>query len=210
MGIKLDLLPPSRYEGGLLNYINQNFIRIQQAFGKAMNGGAGTAEPQDPSTGDIWIDTTTKTVKVYISTEWLVVGSYESRTWTPIISQPGATGRNVLQADYQFDGDFVVGEVTLQIIGTGTANNPIVVTAPVAALHFHGQTVGVGHVYDAGTNTRYPGHVVMPSTTTLALLDSAVSGLGLLYLGNTGTSYNQAIANGDAVFMNFKYRRAGT
>lgn len=205
MGIKLDLLPPSRYQGGLLNYIAQNFIRIQNAFGKAQAGGASTTEPSDPSTGDAWIDTTTKTYKIYDGTDWLIVSSYESTDWTPVVSQPGAVGRTLISATYQFQGDYVSGDCFLALTGTGTANTAITITKPVAshASMNAGFPCGAGYLYNANLNVRVPIYPIV-NVNNFVFGDQGIS--SGVSIGQTGSAFNEALVNTDSIGFIFRYR----
>lgn len=202
--IKFDLLPPAQYESGVVNWVAQSFIRIQQALGKASGLSVSSTEPGDPATGDIWVDTTTKTVKIYTGAEFMILGSYESVDYSPLLLQPGAFGRTVVSATYQYSGDYIIGEISLSVTGTGNANTAISVSMPVAGVAAAaGQCVGHGYIYDASAGTRIPLQPVIVGTNFL--LGDATQAIGVA-LGQNTSAFNAALVNTDAILFNFRYR----
>lgn len=204
MPIKFDLLPPAQYDSGVINWVAQSFVRIQQALAKATGLVIGTTEPGDPTTGDFWMDTTTKTIKVFDGAEFLIVQSYESTSYSPLLLQPGAFGRTVVSATYQYEGDYVTGEVSLSVTGTGNANTAVSVSMPVTpATEAAGACAGHGYIYDASAGTRIPLQPVIVGTNFL--LGDATQGTGVA-LGQNTSAFTAALVNTDAILFNFRYR----
>lgn len=207
MGIKFDLLPPAQYDSGVVNWVAQSFIRIQQAFARAIGGGAGTTSPTSPAAGDIFTNTTAKTLETTPDgITFKKVGSYDELTWSPVISQPGALGRTVTYANYQYEGAWITGELLLTLTGAGTANTKITITPPLNAESNLSQACGYGYIYDASSNTRVP-VIVFYAANNFEMLDATQGTVGLS-IGQTGTAFAVALANGDAVTFNFRYRWA--
>ncbi len=127
-------------------------------------------------------------------------------SYTPTLIQSGAVTKTVTYAHYTQVGKWVRFEVKLTVTGTGTATNAITVSLPVtaiasAALTFAG---GVGAV--SNVTSTYPGLSFIVTTTTCALIDSAI--IGGAQLGATGSSTTAALANTNVVYMGGSYEAA--
>jgi hypothetical protein len=205
MGIRFDPSLIPRYDSSLLRYLNENFQQMKRLLARASILDSGTTEPGDPSTGDLWVNTTRKTLEIYTGTEFLPVGSYESIDWSPVISQPGAIGRTIISCTYQYRGDFIEGDLLVSITGTGTANTEITITKPVASLAAinAGQHVGEGYLYNANLNVRVPVSVIM-TATVMKMGDLGIS--SGVHIGSTGSAFNEAVVNTDALALKFRYR----
>lgn len=203
MGIKLDLLPPAKYESGLLNYVAQNFTRIQNAFAKVQGGAASADSPSDdPTPGDTWVDTTTKSYRVWDGTQWAIISSYVHQTFSPVITQGVTVSRTVDSCVYQYQGDYVVGEWFCTMTGSGTASNLISVTGPVGIASQAGQAIGYGRLIRSGGID--PLTAVVGGGTSIRFTDQAQAYTN--FFGAAGSSRTAALASGDALVFSFRYR----
>lgn len=206
MPIRFDPSLIPRYDSSLLRYLNENFQQLKRLLGRAGILDVSATEPGDPGSGDIWINTVRKAVEIYDGTDFKVVHSYEELTWSPVISQPGATGRTVTRADYQYAGAFIEGELIAAMTGNGTANNICSITMPVAPIASNGQTVGYGYLYDASANQRIPVTPIAVGGVFQFIDTSRPSGAELI--GQTNSAFAVALAANDTWTFNFRYRWA--
>jgi len=203
---RLDLLAPSRYESGFLNWANQNFLRIQQAFGKVLTGGSSGSEPNDPTTGDVWIDSTTKTFRIWDGADWKFLHSYEAGNFTPTIIQSVTVSRTITSCTFQYSGDYIEGEFLFLITGSGTNTHAITIGTPTPSFLLNaGEEVGTGYIFDASSGTRIPFQLV--ASGGRFLVGDATQGAGNAF-GQAGTAFAQGLVNGDAITGRFKYRWA--
>jgi hypothetical protein len=121
--------------------------------------------------------------------------------WTPTVTQNGARTFTTTYAYYTTHGKTVHVIAKLVITDAGTAGNVISVgSLPVAILNAAGDgldTVGKFTYLDGGTF--YVGNAYGATTTSVSfVVHNATSGLGI--------SPSFAVANGDAIGINLKYR----
>jgi hypothetical protein len=127
-------------------------------------------------------------------------------TWTaytPVLDQNGTVAATVSSARYTRINDTVIGQVRLNVTGTGTANQSLKVSLPVTANNTI-VSAGIGDIYDSSTGTMYDGFLFVASAdpdNVLIVGDWAGNGVW-------GTSPNLAITNGDVIWLQFNYEAA--
>jgi hypothetical protein len=107
---------------------------------------------------------------------------------------------------YAREGRKITVSLNLAITSAGTANTNVVVTLPVTAAHSAALVAGAGYILDASASAQYPGLPYLASTTTVGLMSTAGTALGLL--GATGTSFTAALASADVFQASFVYESA--
>lgn len=141
-------------------------------------------------------------------------------TFSPTITQSGTVTRTATRAKYARYGRTIHFSMLLSVIGTGTAENDITITLPVASASAD-VMVGTGYIYDASANTVHPGWAYATSTTVVKLIaieaaiDNSVSpsttANGLVgapfYLGSNN-SFDEALASGDSIVVSGTYEAA--
>lgn len=96
MPVNFSPKPIVRFEETLLNYMNINFQRVQDAFKRAQQGTVSTTAPPSPQTGDTYYNSTSQTSFRYNGTAWVeevFMGNRDS-----LVTSPGATAPNVTLA----------------------------------------------------------------------------------------------------------------
>lgn len=121
--------------------------------------------------------------------------------------QGGAIASTASYAEYQISGGWCSVEAVLIAGGAGVGNNAIRLGLPVAAAHAAGQTIGDGYIFDASGNVRYPFQVVATAVNQASFIDGPNPGVGVL-IGQTGSSFNLALANPDTFVLHLHYRCA--
>lgn len=199
-----NLIP--RFDSTFLNYINQNFIRLQTALDRAAVETISTTAPTDPYTGQMYTDTALGITYIYSGSAWVPFKHWGAGTaYTPSWTQGGVITKTVNAITQYFqEGKNVWGSVyMLATGGAGAANTAQTVGTPVTAAAAVFQEVGSGHFYDASAGLNYPFLVVMASTTTFQFITTGAPS-GVL-LGQTGSDNNAAVVNTDGIFFNFRY-----
>lgn len=125
-------------------------------------------------------------------------------TWTPTLTQSGSVTVTVVWARYARYGRTIHFSAVLSVTGSGTSSNEVLVSLPVTAASSAFPVGGSGYVVDSSASTQYPGLPYLKTTTTIGLLPSATTGLGLL--GALG--FTAALASGDAVAISATYEAA--
>lgn len=125
-------------------------------------------------------------------------------TYVPTLTQSGSVTKTDTYAKFVRLGRTIIGEVSLAVTGTGTAANAVIVTLPVTAAAAN-LVVGSGWIYDASTNTIWPG-VAEDETTTTFRLRSASGAAGAGWLGVQ--DFTAALASTDLVRAHFMYEAA--
>lgn len=121
-------------------------------------------------------------------------------TYTPTLTQSGTVTKTVTQANYVRLGDLVICQVALAATGSGTANNAIIVTLPVNALHT-GFQVGNGHWFDTSATQNYQTHAYLYSATQLIFYRVDTTTASAI-----GVDPNLALASGDIVDFTVIYQ----
>lgn len=119
-------------------------------------------------------------------------------TYTPVVVQSNTPTLTVETAKYHTVAGMTHVVAHVAITGTGTANNAIRISLPVASNSYRCQ--GIGMVYDASAGTYYSGAAIFVTTTTVEIRPNGVPALGA-----TSSSMTAALASGDVVSINLQY-----
>ena len=119
--------------------------------------------------------------------------------------QGGAIASTASYAEYQISGGWCSVEAVLVAGGAGVGNNPIRLGVPVSPAYIAGQTVGDGYLYDASVGVRYPFQVIATAANQFSFIEGPNPGVGVL-IGQTGSSFNLALANTDTFVLHLHYR----
>jgi hypothetical protein len=158
--------------------------------------------------GQIIYETDTDLYRAYLGgwIDWGSLGAWQ--TYTPTLTQSGIVTKTVTYARYNKIGRQVTLAIRLDFTGAGTGNNAILVGLPLTAAVAGDVPLGQGIFYDsAPTPQIYVAAAVLNSTTTIGFYD-ATTPTGVVKLGQTGTSFNGAVASGDAILINGTYESA--
>lgn len=128
-------------------------------------------------------------------------------TWVPVVTQSGTVTCTVNRAVYARASRLIHFEALLTVTGSGTANNDISVTLPVAAAFAGNSFAGMGQVYDASApDFIYWGPLVKTSTTVVKIAsDSGTTGR---YLGGTSAAFAAGLATSDSITIHGFYEAA--
>lgn len=196
-----------RYDSGLLRYINENFQRLKSSLQGVAKETVGASAPADPYTGQGWLDTTNKQLKYWNGTAWKPLGNYEKVDYTPVLTQSVTVATTVNYANWERQGDYVVGEFLLSPTGSGTASNLIQVSLPVNPATSSGQTIGYGYIYNNSGGA--PGFRIpffgVALASVMRLVDAGRSS-GAELVGETNSAFTEALVSGDSIHANFRYR----
>jgi hypothetical protein len=119
--------------------------------------------------------------------------SHEGGAWTsytPTLSQGASTniGKTVTYSNYARAGRMITWNFKLDITGSGTSGQAVILTLPVTSVATHSVT-GVGAYLDTGAGW-YPGTIIGVSTTTIALIADPAGSFGaapVMTVANTDT-----------------------
>lgn len=195
-----------------INDVQTAVVAIETELGTQPRHTTTTAPTANDDTGDgysvgtLWLDTTNDRLYIAIDVTltaavWVEIGGL-SGTWTPTVTQSGSVTVTVTFATYKIRGRVVHTEIRLDVTGSGTGANDIVIGGQPAAIqptHVPTQIFPLGNcvVRDSGT-ADYFGFVVPQSATDWRLKDSNTR-------GSIGTNPNFALANGDVITLNCTY-----
>jgi hypothetical protein len=126
-------------------------------------------------------------------------------SYTPTLTQSGAVTKTVTYAKYIQIGKTVIVQVFLDVTGTGTGANVVLVGLPVTAAQngVKPQEVGTGTVYDLSAVLAYKGQAILQSSTTVQFRASGTSS-GVL----GSTDFTAALASGDQISFTAMYEAA--
>lgn len=133
--------------------------------------------------------------------EFITGGSETWTDFTPTLTQSGAVTITVTRARYQIIGKIAHVQIKLDVTGSGTGNNNIVIGAIPAAIapvffgSSSGQIAGVGVVADVSASLQW-------GATAEALSASTIAFQGFGVAGRVGVTPNFALASGDVVALN--------
>lgn len=132
----------------------------------------------------------------------LGVGAWTS--YTPTLTQSGAVTKTVTVARYIRIGNTIIGTVRLDVTGTGTAANAVIIGAPVTAQGSSNQVVGVMMLNDVSAGLFHTGTARLRSTTTFDAFPHSTDSGNVL-----GTAvFTAALAAGDVIYVTFMYEAA--
>lgn len=122
--------------------------------------------------------------------------------YTPTLTQSVAVTKTATYAKYSRVGRTITVALVLDVTGTGTAGNDILIGLPVAAAAIN-VDCGYGIVYDASAGLGYGGILEVRTTTTVCLRSMTQAG------GFLGTiNFTAALAASDAIRVSLTYESA--
>jgi hypothetical protein len=124
-----------------------------------------------------------------------------AETYTPTVTQLGAVTGTVNIGRYQRIQNMVNVWVQINITGTGTANNSLVVSLPITAKNTSAQ-LGIAGIYDASVGAMYMAWCFSTTSTSVVFAGDWAGP------GTWGTIPNLAIGNSDAIWLNLSYEAA--
>lgn len=125
-------------------------------------------------------------------------------SWTPTVTQSGSVTVTVTRARFARYGRKIEFYALLSVTGSGTAANEVLMSLPVTASTSAYVINGAGYIVDASATTQYPGIAFLKTTTTVGLVPSNVTGIGLL--GALG--FTAGLASGDTIQISGTYEAA--
>lgn len=151
------------------------------------------------------VDKANNEITVYDGSAWQPMGRYGAwQTWTPTLTQSGAVTKTVTYASYVQIGKLIIAQCRLDVTGSGTSSNSIVVGLPVTAVRSGSLAFGVGEFgfWDASASQLFIGQARLISTTTIdAFRDSAGNSIG-------SSTPTVALASGDVITISVIYEAA--
>lgn len=123
-------------------------------------------------------------------------------TWTPTVTQSGSVTCTVTYAKYAQIQKLVVASAYLTVTGTGTANNPVLVSLPLTAQTSIAAAIGSGFIYDSSAAQLYTLVFTSNSSTTTGGFYTNASG------NQWGVAPNIALAVSDQIRFQFVYEAA--
>lgn len=123
-------------------------------------------------------------------------------SFSPILTQGVEVAKRVVEASYVMLGTYVLGNVRLDVTGTGTAATGVTVTFPVPSVSMANTMSGKMSIFDADLSRWWSGNLVGPSNGAICLSPSG---------GALGASdFTTALAAGDIVTYQFGYESKGS
>lgn len=142
----------------------------------------------------------TNSMCTYTGSAWSTVGPVHGAgtSWTPTVTQSGSVTVTVTNAVYWRLGRLVLATARLDVTGSGTGANGVVVSLPVTAAASN-RICGTGMILDSSASTFYSGMALQQSTTTCAIIPhNATSSLG-------AAAFTAGLASGDVIYVNLSY-----
>lgn len=135
--------------------------------------------------------------------DWAKMAQVASSAYTPTLTQSGTVTKTSTYTHFFQIGKMVVAWVKLDVTGSGTANNVILLGLPVAAVTTYAAPIGFGEVNDATGSVDYPGQWYLNNTTTARLFRTDIDATDYV-----GKDPNFALASGDAIYATLIYESA--
>jgi hypothetical protein len=88
-------------------------------------------------------------------------------SYTPSLTQSGTVTKTVTYAKYTQINKLCICNVRLDVTGTGTSGNSILVGLPLTSATSSLISFGAASIYDASTSTMYSANVRLNTTTTV-------------------------------------------
>lgn len=123
-------------------------------------------------------------------------------SYTPTLTQSGAVTKTSTYAKYQRVGRLITVNVLLDITGSGSASNVVLIGVPVTGAAAGAMACGTGYIFDTSAGTTYSGVAQLITTTTIRIFPP--SGTNPLGLG----TFTAALASGDQVSLAVAYEAA--
>ena len=202
----------SRYDEGLIRFINENFLAIKRIMNNQLAiETISTIPPSNPYDGQKYIDTTNNIEYIYDAgvSNWLAINQWGQwiDTFSPTILQNVGITYTVTYLRYSKEGRKVHYQGYVTCTSAGTANNIIRVGLPASAGVAGTRVVGCGYYSNAVVNC--PVVCYLDATSTFAMIATDTS--TALTLGQTGAGPNggnATIANNHRLTWDITYESA--
>lgn len=174
----------SRYDEGLIRFINENFLAIKRVFENVALETISTIPPSSPYDGQTYIDTTNDVEYTYdaATSNWLAINRWGawSTTFTPTIQQGGAIAKTTVRSSFEKKGRSVKFSGHVNLTAAGAAPNNILVSLPAAAVAPSNIPIGTGWLYDASAGVNIPVIVILISSANLGFIYAEARTAGVM------------------------------
>lgn len=201
----------SRYDEGLIRFINENFLAIKRVFDKVALETLSTIPPSSPYDGQKYIDNTNNVEYVYDAgaANWLAInrwGAWDT-SFTPTIQQGGGSiAKTVVRSSFEKKGRTVKYSGHVNLTAAGVGGNNILVSLPAAAVAPSNIPIGVAWFYDASGLVNIPLQAILVSSANLGFIYTEARVAGIVG-SNTDPvlGANLQIASGDSILWFVEY-----
>lgn len=183
-----------------------DFLQLQVTGQYATNAARDSALSARKRENMVTAQADTNCLTVYSGAAWSTIGPVHGvlTTYTPTLTQSGAVTKTVTYASYIRIGRMIIGNIRLDVTGSGSAANAITISTPVTASSST-VVVGSGYFFDASVGA-YSGSCALLTTSTFGIYATVTGGLNPL--GATGAASAVALASGDILNISFSYEAA--
>lgn len=200
----------SRYDEGLIRFINENFLAIKRVFENVALETISTIPPSSPYDGQTYIDTTNDVEYTYdaATSNWLAINRWGawSTTFTPTIQQGGVIAKTTVRSSFEKKGRSVKYSGHVNLTAAGAAPNNILVSLPAAAVAPSNIPIGTGWLYDASAVVNIPVIAVIVSAANIGFIYTEARTPGVMGTNNDpviGAPFQLAV--GDAILWEVCY-----
>ena len=130
-----------------------------------------STRPASPFAGQQIYETDTSLSYTYSGSAWVQTGNLGAwTTFVPTLTQGGTVTKTDAYCRYSRVGRTITASANVSATGTGIGGIGVSFGLPVAATSSlaNGSRIGIFHIYDASTATRYAGHAEINSASTVA------------------------------------------
>lgn len=200
----------SRYDEGLIRFINENFLAIKRVFDKVALETISTLPPSSPYDGQKYIDTTNNVEYIYDAgaANWLAInrwGAWDT-SFTPVINQGGVLAKTTIRSAFEKKGRSVKYSGHVNMTAAGIGGNNMLVSIPAAAVAPSNLPIGEGFIYDASAGVNIPVLAILVGSANLGFIyaEGRVGGIvGFVADPVLGAPF--ALAINDAILWNVNY-----
>lgn len=202
----------SRYDEGLIRFINENFLAIKRVFDKVALETLSTIPPSSPYDGQKYIDNTNNVEYIYDAgaANWLAInrwGAWDT-SFTPTIQQGGGSiAKTVVRSSFEKKGRTVKYSGHVNLTAAGVGGNNILVSVPAAMVAPSNLALeGTAFLYDASAGVNIPLTPIVISSANLGFIYSeARTGgvVGTIVDPVLGVAFQ--LAAGDAILWGVEY-----
>lgn len=201
----------SRYDEGLIRFINENFLAIKRVFENVALETISTIPPSSPYDGQTYIDTTNDVEYTYdgATSNWLAINRWGawSTTFTPTIQQGGAIAKTTVRSSFEKKGRSVKFNGHVNLTAAGVGGNNILVSVPAAMVAPSNLVIGEGFIYDASHGVNIPLLAIAISSANIGFIYAEARTGGIVGAAADPVFSPSAfqLASGDAILWNVNY-----
>ena len=151
-----------------------------------------------------YLDGVTSALQTQLAGKADTTGNGAWTSYTPQVDQGATTNiaKSIGYAKYILLGKLCICNVHMTLSASGTAGSLVTVTLPFTSAVGSPVRIGMGHVYDNSTNTRYVGAAELNSLTQVNFVGSWSAGNGW------GVNPNLAVASSDQIAFSVSFEVA--